>query len=382
MQASRRLTEVMNTPQHRRRGTSFATPRFRERSATPAAGASTPGATPRPTEELPKAPALDTTLSLDAFQAKYTSEDNASFNTILDKQNEKRRNAYAFLWNGNHIPGFRTKAYQQRLKAEEEETARNGNQKLIVAPDTRPAVPNTWKAEPRNGLMFTPDQSPPPRDQLDKDLRPKAVVYANTRMPPPASAPPPQNRPSSPSSTIIADAIAGRPRPLESEADYGFRHAETPRVNGYSFVDSAPSPSPATLGAPPLTWGAVSAISDTAPTPSPFKIAATPKRELLHHRMVEKVAKGKRVPNALLAASASPRMTPLGGAGRGREIPKFGNSPALTPAGQRLWGNLTARGETGLREGLLGRRKETETPAASAAVGRGFRWVPTPKAGK
>jgi len=64
-------------------------------------------------------------FSLDAFQAKYTSEDNASFNDLLDKQNEKRRKAYAFLWNGNHIPGFRSLAYMKRLKAQEEEKTNN-----------------------------------------------------------------------------------------------------------------------------------------------------------------------------------------------------------------------------------------------------------------
>ncbi|KAF8245123.1 hypothetical protein K440DRAFT_655708 [Wilcoxina mikolae CBS 423.85] len=379
-EASRKLTEVMNTPQHRRRGTSFATPRLRDGLATPVVG-STPGATPRPVgeQEQQKKPPLNTSLSLDAFQSKYTSEDNASFNVILDKQNEKRRNAYAFLWNGNHIPGFRTKAYQKRLKAQEEEKERNGDQKLIVAPDERPAIPNTWKAEPRNGLMFTPDGSPPPPEisEKERELPPRAVVYSNTRMPPPA---PIQERPSSPTSTAIDDSIAGRPRPIESESDFGFRNAETPRVNGYSFVDSAPSPSPASLGAPPLTWGSVAAISDTTATtaaPSPFKIAATPRRELLHHRMVEKVAKNKRVSNPVVGAVASPRMTPLGGAGKGREIPKFGSSPALTPAGHRLWGNLTGRRETtGLRESVLGKGKETKT----VERGRGFRWMATPKA--
>jgi len=341
-------------------------------------------ATPRvgSEEEVEKKPKMDTTLSLDAFQSKYTSEDNASFNTLLDKQNEKRRNSYAFLWSGNHIPGFRTKAHQKRLKAQEEKE-RTGEQKLIVAPDERPAIPNTWKAEPRNGLMFTPDKSPPPpeKSERERELPPKSVVYANTRMPLPSVAS--QERASSPTPTAIADAIAGKPRPLESEAEFGFRGVETPRVNGYSFVDSAPSPSPASLGAPPLTWGAVAAISDTKPISSPFKIAATPKRELLHHRMVEKVAKGKRVaiPSTGLAA-ASPRMTPLGGGGRGREIPKFGSSPAMTPAGQRLWGNLKERKGTGLREGILGKGgRAAATPAMSGGA-KPFRWDPTPRASK
>ncbi|KAI5819935.1 nuclear protein DGCR14 [Pyronema omphalodes] len=381
-EASRKLTEVMNTPQHRRRGTSFATPKFRDPLATPCIG-STPGATPRHGEASAerKKPAVETHLSLDAFQSKYTSEDNESFNKILDKQNEKHRKAYSFLWNGNHIPGFRQIEHQKRLHAQEEEKALHGERKLITAPDDRPAVPNTWKAEPRNGLMFTPDKSPPPPEKnTEKELPPKAVVYANTRMP---VAAPIIDRPASPTHSLISDAIAGRFRPSESEADFRFGEAETPRVNGYTFVDAAPSPSPASLGAPPLTWGSVSAISSTstassAPTTSaPFKIAATPKRELLHHRMVEKVAKNKRTSNALLSSAATPktgtpRMTSLAG---GREIPSFKSSPALTPAGQRLWGNLTARRETGLRESVLGGKKAADTPRE-----KGFRWKATPKA--
>jgi protein DGCR14 len=354
----------MSTPQHRRgRGTSFATPRFRDPLVTPVPGSEPPKAE----EKKPPIPPKDLNMSLDAFQSKYTSEDNASFNAVLDKQNEKRRNAYAFLWNGNRIPGFRTQAHQKRLKAQAEaDEASGGPQKQIVAPDTRLAVPNTWKFEPRNSLMFTPDTSPPPPEASEtRELPPKAVVYANTRMPPPSTAPP--ERPHSPSASLIADAIAGRPRPTESEADFSFRDIETPRVNGYSFVDSAPSPSPASLGAPPLTWGSVAAISDTKPAPSPFKIAATPKRELLHHRMVEKVAKGKRP----TSRATTPGMTP-----KGRETPKFGSSPALTPAGQRLWGNLTGRGETGLRESIM----KGGTPTPAKAGGRGFRWDPTPRA--
>ncbi|KAI5790217.1 nuclear protein DGCR14 [Geopyxis carbonaria] len=379
-EASRKLTEVMNTPQHRRRGTSFATPRFHNASATPTIGRAI-GATPM-TEATdasqPEKPKVETHMSLDAFQAKYTSEDNSSFNTLLDKQNEKKRNAYAFLWNGNHIPGFRTKAHMKRLKENAENAKKNGDVKLIVAADQRPAIPNTWKAEPRNGLMFTPDKSPPPpeRGEGEKELPPKAVVYSNTRMPPPALT---SDRPPSPSSTMIEDAIAGRLRPTDSEP--GFGYAESPRVNGYSFVDDAPSPSASELGAPPLTWGNVAAVAqlEAAPSSAPFKIAATPQRELLHHRMVEKVAKNKRVPTRAMSSTvATPRMTPLGGGGKGREIPKFASSPALTPAGQRLWGNLTGgRKQTGLRESLV---KDKETPFGGGSSGKGFRWTPTPRA--
>lgn len=348
-----------------------------------------------------KTAGVDTNMSLDQFQSKYTSEDNESFNTLLDAQNEKRRKAYAFLWNGNRIPGFRGKAalaLKEREEAEnEQKLLENGGEvvKTITAPDTRRPVPNTWEAEPRNGLMFIPDGSPPPpsltdaQTERENELPPKAISHANTRLRPEAPEVPP-----SPSSTLVRDALAGRrPHPTDSESGTGFSTVETPRVNGYSFVADAPSPSPSELGAPPLTWGNVASLSSTdrAPTPSPFKIAATPKREALHHRMVEKVAKSKRPVSVSGAArtpangngtgtTASTRITILGGAGKGREIPQFKSSPALTPAGERLWAGLAGRRDTGLREALTVGRKGTDSKAAVGAGGRGFRWIPTPMA--
>ncbi|TGZ85491.1 hypothetical protein EX30DRAFT_368575 [Ascodesmis nigricans] len=376
-EASKKLTEVMNTPQHRRRGTSFATPRFgsggydtpilHSTSSTPQIGISgTPSGSG--SETAPEKEKVDISLSLSAFQAKYTSEDNESFNELLDKQNEKRRGAYAFLWNDNRTAGFRTAAHLKRLKAQEEQKLITGDVKSMTAPDNRPAIPNTWKVkDPRNSLMFTPDGSPlpsPPRKEGDKELPPKQVVYANTRMPPPQEVAMPE-RPDSPTSTFIRDAIRGYPRATETED--GYDGGATPRVRGYSFVDDAPSPSPSELGAPPMTWGSVGAVT-ALPAPAtsastPFKLAATPKRELLHHKMVEKVAKNKRTvsSNPLLSSAKTPsatKMTPLGAGGSGRTVPKFASSPAMTPAGMRLWSNLQGRKESGLREGLW-ERKET-----------------------
>ncbi|KAG0129113.1 nuclear protein DGCR14 [Tuber indicum] len=388
-EAGRKLTEVMTTPRigRTRRGTSLATPTpraFRELSATPTASSNPMAPSEDSGEKGVEKPVYEKHLSLDAFQSKYTSEDNASFNDLLDKQNQKKRSAYAFLWNDNRIPGFRTKAHQKRLKAQaESEEKAGGPTKSLAWKDDRKPFPNTWKAEPKNGLMFTPDLSPPPPPTLsstDRELPPKAIAYSNTRMP----APQLPKLPSSPTRSVIRDAISGNPRPLPSESRFGA--IETPRVNGYSFVDDAPSPSPSELGAPPLTWGSLASISDSTATPAPFKLAPTPKRELLHHRMVDRVAKGKRAPvNPLLSAATAataaggtgttPRMTPLGGNGKGREIPTFKSTPrtALTPAGQRLLGNLKAG--RGGNSGIFGANEGTPGNARS-------RFMPTPRAGK
>lgn len=40
----------------------------------------------------------DTSLSLDDFVAKYTSEDNASFDEIIDKARERLRVRYKWMY--------------------------------------------------------------------------------------------------------------------------------------------------------------------------------------------------------------------------------------------------------------------------------------------
>ncbi|KAG5353373.1 hypothetical protein C0989_007518 [Termitomyces sp. Mn162] len=45
-----------------------------------------------------KRPRLNTDLSLDAFQAQYTSEDNSSFTQILDDENRQRKEKWGWAW--------------------------------------------------------------------------------------------------------------------------------------------------------------------------------------------------------------------------------------------------------------------------------------------
>jgi protein DGCR14 len=57
----------------------------------------TPLRTPRG-EPPAKRARYDTNMSLDNFQAKYTSEDNSSFTQILDDENRRRKEKYAWAW--------------------------------------------------------------------------------------------------------------------------------------------------------------------------------------------------------------------------------------------------------------------------------------------
>ncbi|KAL8987881.1 MAG: hypothetical protein Q9177_002964 [Variospora cf. flavescens] len=348
-----------------RRGTSMAPP-----TGLHGVGNDTPqawrGETPMPpsmskkeSKDSKENPAVDTNLSLGIFQSKYTSEDNESFYRLLDKQNIKRSENYAWMWAGNKIPAPRQIAHRNReeqrlLKGGEQPTTADvgGKEVALIHHDKegirRKAMPDSWKSSPDNNFMFIPSSVEDSLQTLAQIAEgtskapPKAVAYDNTRLPVLfTSTSTLGDVPPSPSLSAVQDAIAGYPRPTASEAAFDSNRAETPRVNGYGFVDSeVPSPTCSPPSSHPL-------LGSGSTMPNPFKMQENSKREDLHHRMVDKVAKGKRVKSQVEALK-----TP---------VPKFMSSPrvakdGLTPAGQRLLGNIDKDGSIGRAPTGYGRR--------------------------
>ena len=354
--AGRKLTEVMTPgPDGRRlrgkRGTSM----------TPASGlygrgGETPkgwrGETPKSVMSVAEStasiqsdrPDIDTNMSLSAFQQKYTSEDNESFYKLLDKENLKRAEKHAWMWAGNKIPAARQVAHRKRERLlaanRASEESENGKQLATIEPrDLRKAMPDSWPSRPDNPLMFAPGsvedtiQTVAQKNEETSRAPPRAVNYDNTRIVPSDTKVSSTNIPPSPSLSAVRDAIAGRPRPTASEVS--FNGASTPRVNGYAFVDSEPEPEPpkSLEGHSPLLLGS----GDN--TFNPFKLHESSKREALHHRMVDKVAKGKR---AAIGKREGELKTP---------VPRFGSSPriekgGMTPAAQRLMKKVGGTGAT------------------------------------
>ena len=319
-----------------------------------------------PSEKRP----VDTNMSLGAFQEKYTSEDNESFYKLLDKQNMKRADKYAWMWAGNKIPAPRQIAHRnrQRLMAVQAlaEDTENGKQLANIAPrDTRQAMPDTWTADPRNAFMFAPDsiedskQTVAQKNEENSLAPPRAVAYDNTRMQP-SSSMNGSDRPSSPTLSAVKDAIAGHPRPTTSEAS----GSTTPRVNGYGFVDSE-DPEPAQLVS---LSNSQLLLENSEATSNPFTLKESSRREALHHRMVDKISKGKR------ANKPSKREGEI----MLQATPKFLSSPrpekkgALTPAAERLLGKVG-----GTRGGKTPTLWDKKTPRRS-----GLRNAVTPKIGE
>ena len=115
-----RLEEISATPLNStKRRAPYQTP-----SQTPFGGgpSQTPLRTPRG-EPPNKRPKYDTELSLDAFQARYTSEDNSSFTQILDEENRTRKEKWGWAWEA-----------QRRVEAQQERLVEHREKMLIEAP--------------------------------------------------------------------------------------------------------------------------------------------------------------------------------------------------------------------------------------------------------
>ena len=412
---------------------------------------------------------VKTNMNLTSFQARYTSEDNESFNKIVDKQNRKRAERYTWMWNNNKIPSTRQIAQsvynQQRAIADSGRTdsghassisltRQNGrgsevnqSQALVPRPsqnlEDRPAMIDSARAPrvPRNSLMFTPEdltythphlQSVAQTAQERSKATPRAVSYANTRFGVTTSTALEEEESIPPSPTISAiDAAirgglkASHPSLAASTAD-GYDDDDgnqTPRVNGYSFIDAEPEPSELdateyrTKDEEPSDPNDVlkqmlkarddaSGGADFGGNGSghnPFNVRPFSRRENLHNAMVEKSLKAKRGPpkNSRLhdlqdggdTASAtgrtptprfasSPRVSSsimervAGGGAGAASTPNGGRTPVnLTPAGRNLYGRLGKEGgASGERD--IGASGMFDT--SSRVQKGGASWTPTP----
>jgi protein DGCR14 len=374
--AGKRLAQIMGaSPRQRgRRGTSI-----RASVIDPQTPRDFTGDTPTsvvsnystmPAQDTAK-PEVDTNMSLDAFQSKYTSEDNESFYKLLDKQNQKRAEKYAWMWRGNKLPSnqqLKQKEVEAKLLGSRGTLEDNGWKKdrlAIKDANEKPAMPDGWKSQPNNNFMFGPDSvedsllTVAQKAQAESKAPPKGVVYNNTRIPV-RNMPDQSTIPPSPSLSAVREAISGRPRIRDTESIR--EQGETPRVNGYAFVDDEPEEHEYDPPTPTIDLGKGDA------TPNPFKIKEQSAREDLHHRIVDETSKRKRS-SSHLGLTGKVDKTP---------VPKFPSSPrvgagGLTPAAQRLWSRVGSSSKSNT-PGVFG--SSTPNPRAKGS-GLRSKWTPT-----
>ncbi|KAF9206008.1 DiGeorge syndrome critical region protein 14 [Podila verticillata] len=257
--------------------------------------------------EAPEENTIDTSLSLDQFQARYTSEDNASFNEILEKMSVRKKEKYSWMYdqekksmrlieqsNNPEMKLLRQSGEESDLPQGNDDTSKMDKAAMQVAlTDNRAGTVPTWGYKAKNALMYFPEGLG--SDLLDGMSRgsPKEIVHNNTNFP---------DR----DLLVVNQSAASKidPTPyLRGEV------SETPKVNGYGFVSSTPTPSMSQMENDPemMTWGTIedepllisSGVSSTGP--SPFKLPPTPRRELIAQKLSEKASKSFRDSSSLRA---------------------------------------------------------------------------------
>ncbi|KZV84294.1 hypothetical protein EXIGLDRAFT_741961 [Exidia glandulosa HHB12029] len=332
----------------------------------------TPYATPRHLDGQPaqKKPRLNKDLSLDDFQARYTSEDNSSFTQILDEENKQRQEIYKWAWNAerraNEVKALAIEGAERLLiegpkplaitQGEGEATSVETELKALVPAkrpaedeqpvdvmakkkDTRSATVDGWSFKNRNGLMFPPDADTSPFAPNPLESDPKEIKHNNTRLPEQSESAEDVDEPPSPTQSRIAAAIAGTPyRPS----------TDGPSVRGFGYVEPVPTITANELDTKQvkqlMTWGTLDATprvlsGGAVEEPgTPFHLKAPSSREALGHRLGDKAVKSLRAKAAIWngtpvmartsgssgRASMPPPRTPREGAG------------LLTPAAKRL----------------------------------------------
>ncbi|PNI90364.1 ESS2 isoform 2 [Pan troglodytes] len=104
--------------------------------------------------------------SLDVFLSRYTSEDNASFQEIMEVAKERSRARHAWLYQAEEEFEKRQKDNLELPSAEHQ------------AIESSQASVETWKYKAKNSLMYYPE-GVPDEEQLFK--KPRQVVHKNTR---------------------------------------------------------------------------------------------------------------------------------------------------------------------------------------------------------
>ncbi|KAF9651905.1 hypothetical protein BDM02DRAFT_425286 [Thelephora ganbajun] len=440
IQATVRRLEEINTPvTNRRSGTTVgATP-------TPYGGRGTydtPLGTPwdsdrhsagdgQGDEPLSKRRKLDTDMSLDGFQAKYTSEDNASFLEILDDENKKRKETYDWAYNAQKrveeqrerllegrerllieppqvtVTGVREKFRIEAPKPvglitqgeSEDVEGEKGKEVALVSvtkdeevvdvmgpkKDTRAAGVDGWKFKARNALMFPPDADMSPHTSKSASGAPpdpRSIKHGNTRLPEQEeSTSSGRSEPPSPTRSRIDAAIAGVPYKQSS-----------PKSNGFGLVPAMPSPTPEELGTAAvkqlMTWGTLDATpriissDDPADVPepsTPFRIAGPSSRERISHKLSANASKSLRAKAILLGSGKT------SGISRTQTRGDMG-PPTWTPKRAEVMGNLTPAAKRLLNRTMASRRSDAMEKTSNWQEGSStkekdlskIRWTPTP----
>ncbi|XP_061657927.1 splicing factor ESS-2 homolog [Syngnathoides biaculeatus] len=255
--------------------------------------------------------------SLDRFLAKNTSEDNASFEQIMELAEDKEKMKHAWLYEAE--AEFKQR-HENNLALPQAEKA---------ALECVKAGLETWEYKAKNALMYYPEGV---KDDEALFKKPREVVHRNTRFTGDPFSKTLNKSQIQQAAALNAQFKQGKVGPDGKEL---IPH-DSPTVNGYGF-ERTPSPAPGVAESPLMTWGEIESTPfrlDGSDTPyaernhgPSFKIPEPGRRERLGLKMANEAAAKNRAKKQEALRKVTENLASL--------TPK-GLSPALTPALQRL----------------------------------------------
>ncbi|XP_017156011.1 splicing factor ESS-2 homolog [Drosophila miranda] len=247
------------------------------RSNTPLQRADTPcSTTSSSARSSTEGDSLPSKMSLDAFLQSYTSEDNQSFQEIIETAEEKLRQKYALLYNHEQLSADQLKRALMLPSIE----------KQFEEPDPLRKI-ETWKYTNMNSVMYVPDGVElTEEERVQAAERRMSIKHEATRLPDSLN-----NKHQEVENKKATDPAVGENDPTA-----------TPRICGFELLRS-PSPHPGVAFSPIMTWGEIDGTpfrldgGDTPlrPTQGPsFRINENSRRENIAIALAERVSEKMR----------------------------------------------------------------------------------------
>ncbi|TPX34157.1 hypothetical protein SmJEL517_g03131 [Synchytrium microbalum] len=263
---------------------------------------------------------ITSNLSLDAFQNKYTSEDNASFSKIVESSNDAKRERYKWIYDKDTSNLVLESSAPQLLitngGSNDATTSSNIGGSNIDIDDTTPSADikqiASWKQfKARNALMYFPEgfqEIDPAFKSTDRNsTNVKSISHHATRLQP---APSTTSILTNSQERLKTDNLWREMAKATPALFPSVGGSASPQVNGFGYVPSTPLINPADLDDEQLimTWGEVAAtplLLDSGLEPDDgthgprFRMNPTPRRDQLGYDLADKRSK-RRGPRGMI----------------------------------------------------------------------------------
>lgn len=247
-------------------------------------------------------------MTLNAFVATHTSEDNESFNELQEKAVEDHQRRYHWAYDEDkekgdpklHLLTNGTWISKEQRRIADEACAPKGPS------DNRPSAPETWKFRARNPLLFPPELATT-RDICQVEPRSGQQLLLKNG---------PQSRSGRPPIARKKTVYANSRFPAEDTQAAGADRGRTNSTPGkeYPLVPMTPVIAPGVDASPLMTWGDIEgtpmilgsrATPDQVLNTPTFQVQETSRREQLADRL-ETEARHRSSSTARLPASRTP----------------------------------------------------------------------------